>query len=566
MESKLVEKFTASVFLYLVPLATLFVLTASVSDPVNVTKFLTVGLAAFGLAANFLLHRPRQIGGTYRIFLISLGVFLVALLSSTLFSGAPLSQSIYGVYGRNTGLITYIFMIFLALGPMLLSSKTSFKKLIYGFQWAGIANILYAAWALAFKDPIHWNNPYGAILGFFGNPDFISAFLGMFVISALSVIVAKNVARQIRLAGAGLVLLALYEIFRSHAQQGFVVSAIGIAFILFNLIRSHEKLRRLTPVYLILTSVVGVAGVAGSLNHGPLSLLHKQSVIFRGWYWHAALTMGGQHPLTGVGLDGYGDWYLRARNVEAATSALGRVRFTDAAHSVPLDLFASGGFPLLITYLFVLGIAIRSMVLVIRRNKGYDPLFVAIAGVWIGYQAQSLISLNQIGLAAWGWVFTGAVIAYEMSTRPESNLSTSAAVKKGGKQKTEVSQVLSPQITFFLGVVIGLLVLLPPFLSDSKWANALKSQSLPQIENSMKVSYFAPANTNKYVRTISLYDSAKQPDKAHELNMVALKFNPNSFNLWKALYLRDNSTADEKAKALQNLHRLDPLNPDVTAR
>jgi len=565
MDSKMVEKFTASVFLYLVPLATLFILTASVSDPVNVTKFLTVGLVAFGLAANFLVQRPKVQGVTYRIFLISLGVFLITLLSSVLFSSAPLTQSIYGVYGRNTGLITYIFLIFLALGPMQLRSKTSFQKLLYGFQWAGIANILYAAWVLAFGDPVHWNNPYGTILGFFGNPDFISAFLGMFVISALSVIVAKNVAMPLRLVGTSSVILGLYEIYRSRAQQGFVVSAIGIAFILFNLIRSHEKLRRVTPVYLLLTLVVGFAGIAGSLNHGPLSVLHKQSVIFRGWYWNAALTMGGQHPLTGVGLDGYGDWYLRVRNVEAATSALGRVRVTDAAHSVPLDLFASGGFPLLIAYLFVLGMAIRSMALVIRRNKSYDPIFVAIAGVWIGYQAQSLISLNQIGLAAWGWVFTGAVIAYELATRAESNVSASVPVKKGSKKKTEVSQVLSPQITFFVGAVIGLLLLLPPFLSDSKWATALNSQTLPQIESSMKVSYFAPANTNKYIKTISLYDSAKQPDKAHELNLIGLEFNPDSFNLWKALYLRSNSTAEEKSKALANLHRLDPLNPDVTA-
>jgi hypothetical protein len=448
---------------------------------------------------------------------------------------------------------------------MLLRSKSSFQKLIYGFYWAGIANILYAAWVLAFGDPVHWNNPYGTILGFFGNPDFISAFLGMFVISALSVIVAKSVALRIRLVGVGLVLLALYEIYRSHAQQGFVVSAIGIAFILFNLIRGHEKLRRLTHVYLLAVLVVELAGIAGSLNHGPLSILHKQSVIFRGWYWNAALSMGSQHPLTGVGLDGYGDWYLRVRNVEAATSAAGRVRVTDAAHSVPLDLFAAGGFPLLIAYLFVLGIAIRSMALVIRRDKGYDPIFVALAAVWIGYQAQSLISLNQIGLAAWGWVFTGAVIAYELSTRGENNLGASVHAEKGSKKKSEVSQILSPQITFIVGAIIGLLVLLPPFLSDSKWANALKSQTLPQIESSLKVTYFAPANSNKYIKTIYLYDSSKLPDKAHELNLIALKFNPDSFNLWKALYLRSNSTADEKAKALQNLHRLDPLNPDVTA-
>jgi O-antigen ligase len=566
MGNKTVEKFTAWVFLYPLQLATLFVISPYMSDPVNVTKFLAVGLVAFGLGANYLLHGLRQMWGSYQSFFISLAIFLVALLSSVLFSDAPLTQCIYGVYGRNTGLITYIFLLFIAVSPTLLKSKAGFRKLLYGFQWAGIANILYAAWVLALGDPIPWDNQFGVIIGFFGNPDFISAFLGMFSISALSLIAARNVALRIRLMGAGTVVLALYEIYRSGAQQGFVVCVIGIAFILLNLIRGHEKLRRFTPLYLVVVLVVGFAGIAGSLNHGPLSVLHKQSVIFRGWYWHAALKTGIQNPLTGVGPDGFGDWFFRNRSVDAALPSLGESKKpADAAHNIPLDMFASGGFPLLIAYLFIIGIAIRAMVLVMRRSKSYDPLFVAIAGVWIGYQAQSLISLNQIGVASWGWAFTGALVAYELSTRPEGDVSKNVPAQKEGKKKNQISQVLSPQMTFFLGAGIGLLVLLPPFLSDSKWVSALNSHDLTQIESAMKVSYFAPANTNKYIKTIALYDSANLFDQAHTLNLKALEFNPDAFYLWKALYLRSNSTAPEKAKALINLHRLDPLNLDVTA-
>ena len=565
MNLELQEKFTAQVYLYLLPLATIFILTDSVSDPVNVTKFLSVGLVAFGLAANVLFYGPKLQGTTERIFVISLLVLFGALLSTFLFSGAPITQGLYGVYGRNTGLITYITLIFLAVGVLQLAERSSFQKFLHGVLLTGAANIVYSAWVLAFGDPFPWNNIYGSILGFFGNPDFISAFLGIFVTVVLSLIVAKDVDWRVRALGAVSVLVALFEIYKSHAQQGFVVTAIGVAFIGFNLIRSHSKLQGLTLVYVALVFVSGVAGILGSLNHGPLSVLHKQSVIFRGWYWNTAISMGVHHPLTGVGLDGYGDWYRRARSVEAATSSFGPSKVSDAAHSVPLDMFASGGFPLLLTYLFVLGVAVRAIVVVIQRSKSYDPVFVAIAGAWIAYQAQSLISLNQIGLAAWGWALTGALVAYEVSTR--SRDVEKEEVGKGKKivKSQKAGGLVAPQVTFLLGAVVGLIVLLPPFLADTQWRSAVKSQNLVEFEAAMKTGYFAPANTSKYVNAISIYDSNKYFGKAHALNVKALAFNPDSFTLWKLMYNRSNSTPAEKAEALQNLHRLDPHNADVTA-
>jgi hypothetical protein len=370
---------------------------------------------------------------------------------------------------------------------------------------------------------------------------------------------------QLRILALAISTFALYEIYRSHAQQGFIVTAIGAAFILFNVIRSYEKLRPLSILYVLIVIILGAAAAFGALNHGPLSFLHKQSVIFRGWYWHAAITMGLQHPFTGVGLDGYGDWYRRARSVEAAISALGSVRTADAAHNVVLDMFASGGFPLLLTYLSVLGVALRAIVLQLNRSKSYDPVFVGLASVWIAYQAQSFISLNQIGLAVWGWVFSGALVAYEISTRSMVVSFSEGAKSKTRTEKSKKTQFLTPQAIFLLGAMAGLIILLPPFLSDVKWKSASKSQNLSQYQAAMKPSYFSPENTHKYIATLSVYDQSNLPEEAHTLNVKALEFNPDSFSLWKLMYLRKNSSEGEKAEALENLHRLDPHNLDVTA-
>jgi O-antigen ligase len=565
MGSKTAEGFFAQALIYLLPLASVFFLISPVTDPVNVTKFLSVGLLAFGSLALFLVGRPELKGFNERAFFITLTLFLTSLMISLFFSGAPIRQSLYGVYGRNTGLLTYFTLIAIALSALLLKNQQSFKQLLNGLFLAGIANLIYCGWVLLFGDPIGWSNPYGAILGFFGNPDFISAFLGMFVTVLLSTLIAKNVKWHLRILALAISTLALYEIYRSHAQQGFIVTAIGAAFILFNVFRGYEKLRPWNYLYISVVMILGAVATFGALNHGPLSFLHKQSVIFRGWYWHAAITMGLQHPFTGVGLDGYGDWYRRARSVEAATSALGSIRTADAAHNVVLDMFASGGFPLLLTYLAVLGVVLRAIVLQLKRSKSYDPVFVGLASVWIAYQAQSFISLNQIGLTVWGWVFSGALVAYEIPTR-SMVINSSAGVKsKARMEKSKKTQFLTPQSIFLLGAMAGLIILLPPFLSDVAWESASKSQNLSQYQAAMKRSYFAPENTHKYIATLSVYDQSNLLEEAHTLNLKALEFNADSFSLWKSMYLRKNSSKAEKAKALENLHRLDPHNLDVTA-
>ena len=52
----------------------------------------------------------------------------------------------------------------------------------------------------------------------------------------------------------------------------------------------------------------------------------------------------------------------------------------------------------------------------VLNSSKIDKPFIAISSAWFAYTVQSLISINQIGLAIWGWLLTGAVIAFEIST------------------------------------------------------------------------------------------------------------------------------------------------------
>jgi hypothetical protein len=227
-------------------------------------------------------------------------------------------------------------------------------------------------------------------------------------------------------------------------------------------------------------------------------------------------------------------------------------------------MFAFGGWPLFISYILIALIAGIAIVKVALRKKDYDPVFVALTVGWVGYQVQSIISINQIGLAIWGWLLSGSVIAFEYSTRKVSNIESGINTSK----KAPNSQPgYNPKVILTASAtsVLGLLISLPPLTSDTQWNKAQRLQSVQAIEDSMKPSYFNPHNSVKFSINIEGLENSGFPDLAHKYALQAIKWNPEVFTFWKLLYLIKNSTFEEKALALSNMKRLDPLNPDVTA-
>ena len=55
-----------------------------------------------------------------------------------------------------------------------------------------------------------------------------------------------------------------------------------------------------------------------------------------------------------------------------------------------------------------------------KRKTEFDVIFATIVAAWVAYQAQSLISINQLGLGVWGWSLSGLIIGYELNTRPDA--------------------------------------------------------------------------------------------------------------------------------------------------
>jgi len=544
-------------------LTTILIISGSVTDPVNTPKFVAIGVTGFSALGVLLYSGARRFLKEHKLVLLMVLLFISAMILAFISTESPITQNLYGSYGRNNGLLTYLFLVSIFVSVLVLRSSTNFESLIKSLLFAGIINIIYCLWVIMFGDFIGWSNPYGNILGTLGNPNFIGSFLGIFFTAYLAFALSKSSSRIVKYSLLVVLPVTAFEIYDSHAIQGRVVAVLGVGILGFLLIRSRFS-NVVTVGYLFLGSIAGLFALLGALQIGPLTnFIYKTSVSLRGQYWLAGWNTGESHPFTGVGMDSFGDWYRRSRDIHALELP-GANTVVNAAHNVPLDMFAFGGWPLLLTYLSIMGVAALAAAKLILRKKAYDPILAVLVTSWVGYQVQSIISINQIGLAVWGWLLSGALIAYERSSR----LEVVETIQPSSQPRKKIqSQAIQPQLLLFAvtGGVVGLLIALPPLTADAKWRSAQLARTVPALQASMEASYFNPQNSSMYLINIQTLEQSNLFDLSHKYALEAVKWNPEAFDLWKVLYLIRESTAEEKALALENMKRLDPLNPDVTS-
>ena len=558
MLTKSTETYVGRWIAYGTAFVTLLVTSTINMDPVNVSKLIATSGVGMGLLAIALIQGRKILYKDSLAPLIAITFFILWALVSIFFSDAPATQNIFGVQGRNTGFIAYLALAGVAIGALLLRRLESFKILVYALFFAWACNVIYGIFVLSGNDFISWNNVYNTILGTFGNPNFVSAFLGMGLVAGLAY--SLDAARSWSFRGTYLLLAitAFYEIVSSKAIQGIAVSVFGITVIGFYFVRAHTKGNIVSILYSLSATIVGGFAIAGGLQMGPLSeFIYKRSVSLRGHYWHAGLEMAKDHPIFGVGIDAYGDWFRRSRS---ATSMIdpGPGTVTNSAHNVPIDILSGGGYPIFIAYLAILVFVFIAIVKVTKRQRNFDGIFVALVSTWFCYQVQSIISINQIGLAIWGWVLSGAVIAYEIATR-NVVVAENAPAKK---QKARSNPNDAPASTFLISVIgcaLGLAIAAPPFLADAGWRSAMQKGNL---EGAVVAATKFQMDSARMAQAVATFEDNKAFAQAHELALKAVIYNPDFYDGWRLLGFISTSTPEEKAKAEANLKRLDPLNPE----
>jgi hypothetical protein len=155
------------------------------------------------------------------------------------------------------------------------------------------------------------------------------------------------------------------------------------------------------------------------------------------------------------------------------------------------------------------------------------------------------------------------LISYEVATR---STQVAEPVQAAGKSRTAIkasSGVISPQLVAGLGAVVGLLIAIPPLSADTKWRAAIDSRDVNKVLAALEPGYLNPADSARLVQAVSLFSNSNLVDQAHQVALKGVKHNPDYFDAWVQLYSLPNSTAEEKALAMKNMKRLDPLNLEL---
>ena len=525
-------------------------------DPINPIKMLVVVPIGFMCLGLLIANRKLVTWKSYKVSVELAAFFVIWMFVVFLFSGGETYQQLFGSSGRNTGLITYVAFSLIFVGSVISSSQLGLKKLIKVVYLVGIASLAYGVIQAAGGDPFKWVNPYSPVFGFLGNPNFQSSLLGVLGTVVFGQIFIKELKLQFKVFICLYLLVTLCVIKETNSQQGFLVLALGIGVALGLYIL---KLNRKFGLVYGLLSLIGFFGVLfGTLDRGPLaSILYEESVTYRGDYWRAGWKMTLDNPFFGIGMDSYVDWYRRARTVDA-TLRRGPEINSSAAHNVYLDISSYGGFPLLLIFVALMVLVLVSAVRVLKRSQSFDPFFVGIFAGWIAFQAQSIISINQIGLAIWGWVFSGLIIGYEINTR------TSGAIA-GKVQKNKVSLIpakssASSVVAVFAALVLGVLIGMPPYVASAKYKSALETSNPQIIQNA---AYIWPLDPSRMVQVATTLDQNKLEEQGLKVAEDAVKKFPENYSVWATLNSMKLASEQQKSEAITQMKRLDPHNPNL---
>lgn len=481
--------------------------------------------------------------------LFILGMFLILISVNLIFNHENFVERFFGSSGRQTGFLTYLSLVIVAIYASQISNLKVAKNVQKVMLFAACISAVYGLFQFLGNDPFDWINPYSPVFAFLGNPNFLASFLGMSSVLLFTLLFDGKIQILWRLIFFALLVYFIIIIALTKSQQGFLVVATGggVVFLFFV---GKTRIKRLYKLFISSGFLIaGVSGVLGLLNRGFLAdYLYKTSISSRGDYWRAAWNMTLNNPLFGVGLDGYRDHYRISRDF-VAISRFGPEEVSDSAHNIFLEFSSTGGFPLLICYVGFVIVTMISIIRIVRVRDSIDPVIVGLIGAWVGYTVQSFISINQIALATYGWILSGLIIGYEYKL---TNVITS---------KSEVIKE-SPSRALFssLGIVLALVLTIPVYLADAEFRASVKSGDVQRVMNAANKW---PQDVIRMNIISNLLRENGFEKQALPIARAATERAPHLFTTWRTLSYISILSPPEKEKALQKMKLLDPLNPDL---
>jgi O-antigen ligase len=335
-------------------------------------------------------------------------------LSSILITGISNKQSLYevlvGSFARYNGMLSAFSLIILFL--VVTNSRentflivTSLVSLGYVFVFFGLLEVM----GLNLTNQITRDTFIKLTIG---NSNFASIVLVMTFIATFAKILFAKTSYILRLVLILSLFSHLFLIFNTKAMQGYITCAVSILFLTGARLMKSSKRFNIEIGYFIWFAIptIGVLTLIDVIYKGPISkVINFNSLIDRFYVWKAALAMGKEHLLTGVGVDSFNLWFGEYMQKET-TGDLGPVESYDSAHNIFMQYFATGGLFLFVSYSLITFFVLYCVYKLIKL-KQFNDYSITLICIWFIFQLQSLVSPENIVISTWLWIISGALVS-----------------------------------------------------------------------------------------------------------------------------------------------------------
>ena len=502
---------------------------SQLQDPFNSPKFwLLIILSSYLLGYVVVLFKNIIQVRTLKVLFSMLSIFNLAGVIAALSTDVKFI-AFMGDSQRRNGFLTYLALSVVMLATALTFKVESVNQLHKVAFLTGLLLSIYGLMQISGLDFVDWNNPYNAIISTVGNPNFAAAIMSIMALLIFAPVLNSGYSKLIRISSLILTILILYTIFLSDARQGLLAFFAGL--LAYMIIWAFIKSKRVGYIFLLAGAFVGLLAIAGMLQKGPLSsLLYKGSVTVRGYYWDAGIAMVRANPFFGVGYDSYGSYFKEYREVGYPLKYGFGITSTNA-HNLPIQIFSTSGVFVGAAYMaitiFIFVVGLRA---ILRASNNQKLQIGGVLSAWIAYQAQSIVSIDNIGISIWGWALGGAVLG-------TSFLNSSLTPTQQNKKLANI-QLLRPVISFILVVFTLVTVVIPHYQAE---------RDMLQVR-----ILFDPAKPEY-----------KDPFRQYAEKIINYRLADPSYKMTVAGWLAANGYVEDGLNQLYKMKEYDPRNLDT---